>query len=45
MEIGLFLMTKKGFHVLENLINKNFKDKITFVCNGKDYTIQEDYSN
>lgn len=38
-------MTKKGFHVLESLINKSFKDKISFVCIGKDEAVQEDYAN
>lgn len=44
MRIGLFLMTKKGFVVLENLLKKSHKDIISFVCIGHDNSIQNDYS-
>lgn len=44
MKIGLFLMTKKGFLVLENLLRTSYKDTISFVCIGRDNSIQNDYS-
>ena len=44
MKIGLFLMTKKGFLVLEKLLKSSYKDTISFVCIGRDNSIQDDYS-
>ncbi|MFC0263487.1 methionyl-tRNA formyltransferase [Fontibacter flavus] len=44
MKLGLFLMTKKGFLILENLLDKNYRDKISFVCIGRDVAVLDDYS-
>lgn len=44
MKIGLFLMTQKGFLVLENLLKSNYKDVISFVCIGVDKEVQNDFS-
>lgn len=45
MKIGLFLMTKKGFLVLENLLESKFHNIISFVCIGTDKQMEEDYSD
>jgi methionyl-tRNA formyltransferase len=44
MKIGLFLMTQKGFLVLENLLKSNHKNVISFVCVGIDKEVQNDFS-
>jgi hypothetical protein len=44
MKIGFFLMTQKGFLVLENLLKCNYKNVISFVCVGVDKDVQSDFS-
>lgn len=45
MKVGLFLMTKKGFFALENLLLNKYESYISFVCLGNDSMVEEDYSN
>ncbi len=44
-QITLYLMTLKGFKVLESLINTNNTSLINFVVYGQDKSVQNDYSN
>jgi methionyl-tRNA formyltransferase len=43
--ITLFLMTQKGFEVLESLISSNYKSYIDCVVVSKDTNIEKDYYN
>jgi methionyl-tRNA formyltransferase len=41
---GFYLMGKKGFEVLQSIMNKPFVDEIKFVVFGKDKSIDNDFS-
>jgi methionyl-tRNA formyltransferase len=45
MKITLFLMTKKGYRVLEEICKSNFSPLIDKVVVGKDKNIENDYSH
>lgn len=45
MKFGFFLLTEKGFRVLKSLIENDYCSLINFVCIGKDFNVQNDYSN
>ncbi|RZJ29391.1 MAG: methionyl-tRNA formyltransferase [Flavobacterium sp.] len=44
MKVGLFLMTYKGYRVLQSVIESGFASHIGFVCIGKDANVGNDYS-
>lgn len=43
MKAGLFLMTYKGFRVLQSIIDSGYASHIGFVCIGKDANVKNDY--
>jgi methionyl-tRNA formyltransferase len=45
MKVSLFLMTKKGFHVLNSLVYNDMKSYIELVIIGEDKNIVDDYAN
>lgn len=45
MKFGFFLMTQKGFDVLNSLIKCQQTQFIDFICIGKDTNLEEDYSD
>ena len=45
MKFGFFLMTQKGFDVLNSLIKSKQIQFIDFICIGKDSNLEDDYSD
>ncbi len=45
MKITLYLMSKKGYKVLEALINNNYTSVISEVIYGRDSNVKNDYAN
>ncbi len=45
MKFGFFLMTQKGFDVLNSLITSKQTQFIDFICIGKDSNLEDDFSD
>lgn len=45
MKIAFYLMSKKGFKVLEALINNNYQSAISAIIVGRDNHIENDFAN
>ena len=45
MKFGFFLMTQKGFDVLNSLITSQQTQFIDFICIGKDSNLEDDFSD
>lgn len=43
MKIGLFLISEKGFRVLDSILKGPYCDSIEFVCIGKDHGVFNDF--
>ena len=45
MKFGFFLMTQKGFDVLNSLIKNQQTQFVDFICVGKDANLEDDFSD